>query len=496
MSASTVISQPLIALYFFALGGLALYGLHRVWLLFCWIKVRRGSGSACQSAPQLIKYPSVTVQLPIYNERFVAGRLLDAVAGLNWPTDRLEIQVLDDSTDDTQLIIDERISYWSQKGVCIQVIRRNCREGFKAGALKMGINMAKGELIAVFDADFLPPPDFLIRTTPCFSDPKVGLVQCRWGFINAEQSWFTRIQALLLSTHFGIEHLVRFRRGLFFNFNGTAGIWRKTAIDSAGGWQSDTVTEDLDLSYRAQIEGWRFVYMNDLFVPSELPVTLSGFRCQQQRWAKGSIQTARKILPLVLKSRSLTLAQKIEAAFHLLANMGWLLGTLITLALWPVIFWRMGMGPYQFLRLDLPLLLCGSGAILLYFYLFAFSQKDRGVISWLFVLPVLAVGLAPSLAVSVMDGMWHKGGEFERTPKFGCRAKAHSSNSAQYYRQKKVIYLMMNFCFLVYTILPLIFSWQRGTWLALPFLTIFPFGFFIVIIKEMRELGRFVILTR
>jgi cellulose synthase/poly-beta-1,6-N-acetylglucosamine synthase-like glycosyltransferase len=271
--------------------------MHRIWLLLCWYHERRRKNPAGtdQLPEQRTYFPFITVQLPVYNERFVAARLIDATAGLEWPRENFEIQVLDDSDDDTRQIVDDAARYWNQRGITIHVLRRTERSGFKAGALRYGLTKAKGELIAVFDADFLPNADFLLRSAPYFIDRKTGMVQARWGFLNAEHSWLTAVQSLLLGQHFSIEHFVRFRRGLFFNFNGTAGIWRREAIESAGGWLSDTVTEDLDLSYRAQLKGWRFVYLDDIVVPSELPVTLAAFRTQQQRWAKGSIQTAKKI---------------------------------------------------------------------------------------------------------------------------------------------------------------------------------------------------------
>ena len=254
-------AQILTCIHFLSMCGLSLYGLHRLWLLICWYLVRRSPVDAIPPFSLTETSPKVTVQLPIYNERFVAARLLDAVAEINWPRNRMEIQVLDDSTDDTRKILDERVVFWLDQGVPLKVLRRENRDGFKAGALAQGMTKAEGEFIAIFDADFLPPRDFLVRTTPYFSDPEVGMVQAKWDFLNAGYSWLTRIQSLFLGPHFGIEHLVRFRRGLFFNFNGTAGIWRREAIESSGGWHSDTVTEDLDLSYRAQLAGWRFVYI-------------------------------------------------------------------------------------------------------------------------------------------------------------------------------------------------------------------------------------------
>ena len=324
----------LTALHFAALLSLCLYGIHRLWLLRC-LYMPKGSDTprpATFAEPE--EFPLVTVQLPLYNERFVAQRLLDAAARLDWPRERLEIQVLDDSTDDTCSLVDARVAWWQQLGVVITVVRRSHRSGYKAGALANGLATARGEFIAVFDADFIPPPDFLHGTMPWLRDAEVGMIQTRWSFCNAAHSWFTGIQSLLLGPHFSIEHRVRYQQGWFFNFNGTAGVWRRYAIESAGGWQADTVTEDLDLSYRAQLAGWRFVYREECQVPSELPVTLAALRSQQQRWAKGSIQTARKILPRLLAAR-LPLAVKIEAVAHLMANLYWLLGMIVMLTLYP-----------------------------------------------------------------------------------------------------------------------------------------------------------------
>jgi cellulose synthase/poly-beta-1,6-N-acetylglucosamine synthase-like glycosyltransferase len=480
-------SSVVTKLYYLALMGLFVYGLHRIWLLFCLYRSRNTNDIVTIPMPVAERSQRVTVQLPVYNERFVAARLLDSVARFDWPAELLEIQVLDDSTDDTRDIVDNRVEYWSEKGISIKVLRRNNRNGFKAGALKEGLRHAKGGFIAVFDADFIPSRDFLTRTLSCFGDPDVGMVQGRWGFVNARHSWFTRIQALLLAPHFEIEHNIRFRRGLFFNFNGTAGIWRRETIEDSGGWQSDTVTEDLDLSYRAQLKGWRFVYLNDLVVPSELPVTLGAFRTQQQRWAKGSIQSARKILPGLLLSSSFSIERKIESVFHLLANLGWLFGAIITLTLYPVICSRVDIGPYQLLHFDFPLLIGGSCIIMLYFFCYALSRKKQKLIPGFFVLPFFTIGMAPSIALSVLAGCIKKGGHFIRTPKFGCLDRENLPISVFKYHNKKILFIILNVCFLMYTLLPLMFSVQRGTWIAFPFLTIFPFGFILVIIKELGE---------
>lgn len=474
-------------IHFASLGGLLFYGLHRLWLIACWYKERSNNCSVVSLA-NMGDLPAVTVQLPFYNERFVAARLIEYVARLEWPKDKLEIQVLDDSNDDTRGIVDETVNRLVVEGLNIKVFRRAHRKGYKAGALQEGMGHATGEFIAIFDADFLPQPDFLVRTVPWFSDPKVGMVQARWTFLNAEASWLTGVQSILLGPHFGIEHRVRCGRNLFFNFNGTAGIWRRSAIESAGGWNADTVTEDLDLSYRAQLQGWKFIYCDDIEVPSELPFTLAAFRSQQQRWAKGSIQTARKILPRLLSSR-LPFSVKAEAAAHLLANLGWLLGALITLTLYAAITWRVGIGPYQLLKFDLPLLAGTSIAILMYFFAYALVCGPNRSLRWLPILPVFGIGMAPSIALSVIKGAFSSGGYFERTPKFGLQGNQPPPLAAFLYRQKAIAYLIMNTMFLCYSLMPVVFSWQRGTWLAIPFLMLFPAGFALVILKDFADMA-------
>jgi len=475
----------LTAIHFCALLGLCLYGFHRVWLIksFCFHAGPKPIDPAPFAAPE--EFPVVTVQLPLYNERFVAGRLLDAAAALDWPAKRLEIQVLDDSTDDTRQLVDDRVAFWRRQGVEISVLRRPTRAGYKAGALAEGLATARGGFVAVFDADFIPAPDFLHGTMPWFRDEGVGMVQARWGFCNAENSWFTGIQALLLGPHFSIEHRVRYLKGLFFNFNGTAGVWRREAIASAGGWQSDTVTEDLDLSYRAQLAGWRFVYREECQVPSELPVTMAALRSQQQRWAKGSIQTARKLLPGLLAAK-LPLAVKLEAVAHLMANIYWLLGMVVMLTLYPAITWRVGIGLHQVLRIDLPLFLATSGAIIGYFLLYA-SRSGSVRLRHLFLLPALTIGLAPSISLSVLKGMFRFGGEFERTPKFGVRGRERVPGLAFLYRQKSLPYVFMNALLFLYCLLPVLFAWQRETFIAIPLFLLFPLGFALVLAKDVAE---------
>ena len=316
-----------VAAYGLVLLVLSVYGSHRYRMAFLYYRHKYKLPTPKGTMAAL---PRVTVQLPIFNELYVVERLIDSVCRIDYPRDLFEMQVLDDSTDETQGIARARVEQWKQQGVDVVYIHRVDRTGFKAGALENGLHQAKGEFVAVFDADFVPAPDFLKRTVPFFVDPKVGMVQVRWGHLNREFSILTQAQSLLLDGHFIIEHTARNRSGCFFNFNGTAGIWRRGTITDAGGWQHDTLTEDLDLSYRAQIKGWQFIFLPEIISPAEVPVDMNAFKSQQHRWAKGSIQTAKKLLPKILRS-DLPYAVKREAFFHLSNNVAHLLMVLVSL---------------------------------------------------------------------------------------------------------------------------------------------------------------------
>src|SRR5436189_3449879 len=340
-----------LAAYFFVLIILAIYGWHRYYLVYLYMKNRdKGPTAVIPLDPT----PVVTIQLPLYNEMYVADRLIDAVCRIEYPRDLLEIQVLDDSTDETQSIAELAVRRFAAQGVDIKYYHRTSRSGYKAGALEAGLKAARGEFIAIFDADFLPTPDFLTRLMPHFADPRVGMVQARWGHINQDYSLLTKIQAILLDGHFVLEHGGRNRSGRFFNFNGTAGAWRRVAIDDAGGWQHDTLTEDLDLSYRAQLRGWQFVFLADLIAPAEVPVEMNAFKSQQFRWAKGSIQTCVKLLPRILRSKQ-PLRVKAEAFFHLSANFNYLLMSLLSVLMFPAMWVRYNMGWTEMLVIDVPL---------------------------------------------------------------------------------------------------------------------------------------------
>src|SRR5574341_398096 len=292
----------LIVIYFFAATSLSIYGFN--YLLMSWFYWRK-RGEA-PPRPALDDPPRVTVQLPIYNELYVVERVIDSAVALDWPRDRLQVQVLDDSDDETTQIAQARVDYFRRRGMDITLIRRTNREGFKAGALAAGLEGANGEFIAIFDADFVSPPDFLKQIIPHFAGRHdLGLVQTRWGHLNANYSTLTRVQALALDGHFVVEQSARQRNSLFMNFNGSAGVWRRACIEDAGGWQADTLSEDLDLSYRAQMRGWRIGYAPDVVVPGELPSQVEAFKKQQFRWAKGSFQVVRKMLPEVLRRTDL-----------------------------------------------------------------------------------------------------------------------------------------------------------------------------------------------
>ena len=408
--------EAVLACYLGVLALLSLNGLHRLWMVREWIRHR-----PVRRPPIPAVVPWVTVQLPIYNERYVVDRLLEACGELRWPADRLQIQVLDDSTDDTTERAARAVAALVARGIDAELVHRTDRTGFKAGALDAGLVTAKGELVAIFDADFVPEPGFLEDLVPYFfvDGAEVGMVQARWGHLNATESWLTRAQATLLDGHFVIEHTARNGSGRWFNFNGTAGIWRRTAISDAGGWQHDTLTEDLDLSYRAQLAGWRFLYVPEVVAPAELPRDMAGFKSQQHRWAKGSVQTARKLLGRIWRA-PVGLPIKIEATAHLGANFSYPLVVLLTLLLPWAVAARMqpGANVARLLQVDLVLFTLAVLPFLLFYAAGIRGSGAPGVLGRLVRLPaVLALGLGMAVAQSgaVFQGLRGPVGGFERT---------------------------------------------------------------------------------
>jgi len=391
---------------------LGVYGLHRLSLLRHFLELGETPDPLAPGAPR----PLLCVQLPLFNERTVAARLIRRVGALRWPADALEIQVLDDSTDETRALVDQEVELLRSRGLNAHVIRREGREGFKAGALAHGLAQTAAQYVCVFDADFQPAPDFLERLFAGFADEGVGMVQARWGHVNRDEGAFTRAQSTLLDGHFVIEHHVRHLRGLFFNFNGTAGIWRRAAIEAAGGWQHDTLTEDLDLSYRAQLAGWRFVYAPCVVADAELPPDITAFKSQQARWARGSAQVLRKLGVRIARA-PLPWRVKLEAFAHLTHNIGYPLVPLIALLLPLVMRNQVDVSPWLHLGL---FILCSVSVVLFY----DASQRaiGRSLGQRLFDVPAamaLGIGLSPRLSQAVLLGLFGGSGEFVRTPKRG-----------------------------------------------------------------------------
>ncbi len=403
--------------YFSVLILLSLYGLHRYYLIYLYLRNRH---KAPRPRKKFDRLPSVTVQLPLYNERYVVTRLLEAVTRLDYPRDRLEIQVLDDSTDQTQEIAEELSRQYTAQGFRVRYIHRRIRQGYKAGALAAGLRVAKGEFIANFDADFVPPKDILLQMIHYFTDPQVGMVQGRWTWLNRDYSLLTRVESILLDGHFTVEHGGRNFSGLFFNFNGTNGMWRRAAIESAGGWESDTLTEDTDLSYRAQLRGWKFIYDPRIICPSELPVEMNAFKLQQARWAKGLLQNAKKLLPRIWTAH-LPVRIKVESFFHLTANLSYPLMVMLAHLVLPAMILRTYHGWVQVISIDLPLFMAATGSVTS-FYLVA--QRELDPQGWTrtikFIPPLMATGIGLSLsnAKAVGEALLGWDSPFARTPKY------------------------------------------------------------------------------
>jgi cellulose synthase/poly-beta-1,6-N-acetylglucosamine synthase-like glycosyltransferase len=449
----------------------ALLGLRRLWLLWLYWRARRVRAAA---APELDDFPVVTVQLPIYNERYVVRRLLRAVATLDWPRDRLEIQVLDDSTDDTSEAAAEEAARLRRAGADIVHLRRPTRAGYKAGALRWGMERARGELLLIFDADFVPPRDLLRRIAPSFRDPRVGMVQVRWEHLNASDSLLARIQAIALDGHFVVEHEARSKHGLFFNFNGTAGAWRRACIDSAGGWQHDTLTEDLDLSYRAQLRGWKFEYLRDVTCPSELPGDMRAFKSQQFRWMKGSAQVARKILPRIWRSE-LSALRKLELTVHLTQNLSFPLVLLLSLCAYPTVLVRSGWIASPWLQV--PLIALATGSVLLFYgAALAGARPDwRRQLHYLPALMSVAVGLSVSNTLAVLEGLLGRPSPFRRTPKVD--PTVAGSAAAQGYRTEASWTTAGELALGAYFLLIFAVVLIESVFWGLPFLALFLFGY-------------------
>jgi cellulose synthase/poly-beta-1,6-N-acetylglucosamine synthase-like glycosyltransferase len=465
--------------YFFVMVILASYGLHRYALVYNFFKNRRNVPGPL---PPVETWPRVTVQLPIYNERYVIERLIETVAQFDYPRELLEIQVLDDSTDQTQAVASDCVERHRALGVPIAYIHRDNREGFKAGALQEGMKQATGEFIAIFDADFIPPADFLRRTVPYFADTGLAMVQTRWSYVNRNYSTLTEVEAILLDGHFAIEHSSRFRSGQFFNFNGTAGIWRRTAIEDSGGWQHDTLTEDTDLSYRAQMRGWHFIYLPEIDCPSELPVEMNAFKAQQARWAKGLMQTAKKVLPQVLRS-DIPSGNKSEAIFHLTANISYPLMVFLSIILLPAMIVRFYQGWFQVLVIDLPLFLASTCSISS-FYLAAeralYPKTWKRTFWYLPFVMAIGIGLSVRNAVGVIEAIVGKKSEFVRTPKYRVEAGGQQQGAwlkKKSYRKSAGWMPYAEIALGIYFAGAVVYAIQNENYATVPFFVLFVWGY-------------------
>jgi len=460
--------------YYLVLVLLAVYGVHRALMVVLYYR-HRDDHPRHQGA--LRPLPRVTVQLPLFNEVYVAQRLIEAVAAIDYPRDLLEIQVLDDSTDETRDVASRAVQRCRDQGYHATYIHRDDRSGFKAGALQAGLAAATGEFLLIFDADFVPQPAILRESLPHFADPQVGMVQARWEHLNRDYSLLTKIQSIFLDGHFVIEHTARNRSGRFFNFNGTAGIWRRECLEQAGGWQSDTLTEDLDLSYRAQLSGWRFVYLRDLVVPAELPVDMDGFKSQQHRWTKGSIQTGKKLLPAILRSR-FPWKVKAEAFFHLTNNISYFLVVLLSLLIVPAIVIRERIGWQRVAIFDFPLFF---GATCSFIAFYVSSQREIGrewrqTLRWMPLLMSLGIGLSINNVHAVLEGFFGRRSEFRRTPKYRIEGAGGEWLSKKY-RAPGNGSLLGETLLALYFLGAILFAIKENYWVGVPFLMIFFNGF-------------------
>ena len=480
--------------YLFALAALLTYGMN-CWFLM--LMYRLNCTKAAQKHERIKAafyrevpprdWPRVTIQLPIYNERYVVKRLIESVCKINYPAHLLEVQVLDDSTDDTTKIARAMVAKKKAAGTDIVYMHRNDRSGFKAGALKEGLKTAKGSVVAVFDADFIPGPDFLKESVPYFQDPRIGMLQTRWGHINSDYSLLTRAQSIGIDGHFGVEQASRAWSGLFMNFNGTGGIWRKKTIQDAGGWQADTLTEDLDLSYRAQLKGWKLMFASQVVCPAEIPVTINAFKSQQHRWAKGSIQTARKNLSRLFKS-DVSWLVKIQAFLHLTHYMVHPMMLLVVLTSIPMLYtqWFFDNLAYPVMIFTV-LCLATFGPSSLYLFSQRILYRDwKSRIKYLPFLMCLGTGIAVNNTKAVLEALFDIKSGFIRTPKYGIQQKGENWKHKRYAIPLNAVSILELFLGL-YSLTGLLMFLFFSKYLVSPFLLIYTSGFFYVFFLSVKH---------
>lgn len=470
----------ILILYFTILGVLAVYGAYRVKQVVDFWRYR-----GLQPRPKApfaeSDLPLITVQLPLFNEVYVVERLLAAVTAIDYPRERLEIQVLDDSTDETVALAAATVEKYRRRGFDIHYIHRTDRTGFKAGALENGLKTAKGELLAIFDADFVPKPDCLRKLVHFFTDSTVGCAQMRWSHINGSYNLLTRLQTIMLDGHFVVEQTVRNRTGGFFNFNGTAGIWRRRAIELSGGWQHDTLTEDTDLSFRAQLMGWRFVYLLNEDAPSEIPVEINAFKAQQRRWAKGVMQVGLKLYPRIWRS-PLPTRVKAEMFFRLTGNISYPLMIIASFLQFPLLLVRYNQGYYHLLVFDAPVLFFSTVSVILFYgsaVWYLDRETGRGVRRLLHLPLVMSIGigLAFSNARAVLEALFGVKSEFVRTPKYRVEQSTDATWKAKKYRRKRGLLPLFELSFAAYFLCAMLYAVHMRLFGTLPFLLLFLFGY-------------------
>ena len=467
----------ILIVYFSILATLAVYGAYRIKQVIDFWRYRKfvPRPSARYAEHEL---PVITVQLPLFNELYVVDRLLKAVTAIDYPREKLEIQVLDDSTDETTKVAEAVVAKYAAQGFDIHYIHRRDRTGFKAGALENGNKSAKGELLAIFDADFVPKPDCLRKLVDFFTDPLVGCAQMRWSHINGQYNLLTRLQTIMLDGHFVVEQTTRNRTGGFFNFNGTAGIWRRNAIEMSGGWQHDTLTEDTDLSFRAQLMGWKFVYLLDEEAPAEIPVEINAFKAQQRRWAKGVMQVGLKLYPRIWLA-PLPLRVKLEMFFRLTGNISYPLMIVASFLQFPLLLVRYNQPFYHLMVLDLPLLFFSSISVVLFYgsAIWYLDEKRTPRMSHLPLVMGLGIGLAFSNARAVLEALMGVKSEFVRTPKYRVEEVNDATWKRKKYKRKRGLLPLLELSFAVYFFLAILYSARLHMWGTIPFLLLFFFGF-------------------
>ncbi|MGA9771315.1 MAG: glycosyltransferase [Blastocatellia bacterium] len=489
LNVSDSLDMYLMFVYFGILILLSVYGVYRYRLVYLFLRYRKHTPK-----PKAIftsdRLPRVTVQLPLFNEMYVAERLIDSVIKLEYPRELLEIQVLDDSTDDTVEIASRVVKKYFDQGFDITYHHRADRTGFKAGALEAGLKKSSGELILIFDADFAPRPDCIRRLIDYFTDERVGMVQMRWSHINADYSLLTKVQSIMLDAHFVIEQTARNRAGGFFNFNGTAGMWRREAIEWSGGWQHDTLAEDTDLSYRAQLMGWRFVYLMDEDVPAELPVEINAFKSQQKRWAKGVIQVGIKLMGRMWRDPRLPLRAKLEQFFRLTGNLAAPLVIVLALINLPILIVRYNQGLFHLFLLDVPILTFSTVSVIVYYLVtqrHLHPQTWKQSIKYIPFVMSMGIALTFSNARAVFEAILGVKTPFVRTPKYRIEETSDKTWVKKSYVPRRIKLPWLELLFAIYFLLTIVYAIESHTFGTIPFLLIYFCGYSYAVVLAIGQ---------